>query len=145
MKTIVDGVLGNLPKPTPAMALALLALLIAASGAAVAAMPSNGTIAACYAKNSGALRVIDTGQSCTAKEMQLAWKDGSTLLGKNEKATDSDKLDNKDSTEFLAKMEKAADSDQLDGKDFTAFLGLTTKPPTPSFWTGLTPWSSSEG
>jgi len=127
MKTIVDGVLGNLPKPTPAMAVALLALLIAASGAAVAAIPSNGTIAACYAKNSGALRVIDTGQSCTAKEIQLAWKDGSTLLGKNEKATDSDKLDNKDSTEFLAKMEKAADSDQLDGKDSTAFLGANNK------------------
>jgi hypothetical protein len=127
MRTIVGGVLGRIPKPTPAMAVALLALLIAASGAAVAAIPSNGTITACYAKNSGALRVIDTGQSCTAKEIQLAWKDGSTLLGKNEKATDSDKLDNKDSTEFLAKTEKAADSDKLDGKDSTAFLGVNGK------------------
>src|SRR5215217_1494885 len=116
MKTILGMLIRRIPRPSPALAVALLALLIACSGAAVAAIPSNGTISACYAKNSGALRVIDTGQSCTAKEIQLAWKDGSTLLGKNEKATDSDKLDNKDSTEFLAKMEKAADSDQLDGK-----------------------------
>jgi hypothetical protein len=127
MRTILGGLGRRIPRPTPAMGVALLALLIACSGAAVAAIPSNGTIAACYAKNSGALRVIDTGQSCTSKETQLAWKDGSTLLGKNEKAADSDKLDNKDSTEFLAKTEKAADSDKLDGKDSTAFLGADGK------------------
>jgi hypothetical protein len=103
------------------MVVALLALLIAASGAAVAAIPSNGTITACYAKSNGALRVIDTGQTCTAKETLLAWMDGSTLLGKNEKATDSDKLDNKDSTEFLGANQTAADSDKLDGKDSSEF------------------------
>jgi hypothetical protein len=90
-------------------------------GAAVTAIPSNGTITACYAKNTGALRVIDTGQTCSSKETLLAWKDGSTLLGKNEKATDSDKLDNKDSTEFLGASQTAADSDKLDGLNSASF------------------------
>ncbi len=51
MRTIL-GVLGRIPRPTPAMGVALLALLIAASGAAVAAISgSNGTVAVCYAKD----------------------------------------------------------------------------------------------
>jgi hypothetical protein len=84
------------------MAVALLALLIAASGAAVATIPQDGTITACYDKKSGALRVIDAAsQTCTSKERKLAWKDGSTLLGKNDKAADSDKLDGLDSTNLL--------------------------------------------
>jgi hypothetical protein len=127
MKAILGGVLGKIPIPTPAMVVALLALFIAASGVAVAAIPSNGTITACYAKTNGALRVIDTGQTCTAKETQLAWMDGSTLLGKNEKATDSDKLDNKDSTEFLGANQTAADSEKLDGKDSSAFYAQGAK------------------
>src|SRR5215212_980235 len=85
------------------MAVALLALLIAACGASVATIPQDGTITACYDKKSGALRIIDaTSQSCVnSKETQLAWKDGSTLLGKNDKAADSDKLDGLDSTNLL--------------------------------------------
>jgi hypothetical protein len=87
------------------MGVALLALLVAVSGAAVAGIPSEGTITACYNKNSGALRVMDTEDSqpqpCSPKETQLAWNDGSTLLGKDEKAADSDKLDGLDSTNFL--------------------------------------------
>jgi hypothetical protein len=54
------------------MAVALLALLVAASGAAVAAIPSaHGTISACYDGKTGLLRVIDTerGQTCTSKEI----------------------------------------------------------------------------
>src|SRR5215203_5998670 len=139
MKPTLGGVLGKIPIPTPAMVVALLALFIAASGVAVATIPSNGTITACYAKSNGALRVIDTGQTCTSKETQLAWMDGCTLLGKNEKATDSDKLDNKDSTAFYAQGAKvadsshadqansatsatsAADADLLDGKDSSEF------------------------
>lgn len=87
------------------MGVALLALLIAASGAAVAAIPSSdGIITACRDNKTGTLRVIDAegGKRCTSKETQLSWKDGSTLLGKNEKAADSDKLDGKDSADFAA-------------------------------------------
>src|SRR5215218_6187449 len=127
MKPILGGVLGKIPIPTPARVVALLALFIAASGVAVATIPSNGTITACYAKSNGALRVIDTGQTCNSKETQLAWMDGSTLLGRNEKTTDSDKLDNKDSTEFVGANQTAADSDKLDGQDSTAFLGANQK------------------
>ena len=121
MRETLGGILGRIPITSPAMGVALLALIIAASGAAVAAIPSNGTITACYAKNTGALRVIDTGQMCSSKETQLAWKDGSTLLGKNEKAADSDKLDNNDSTEFLGANQTAADSNKLDGLNSTDF------------------------
>src|SRR5215204_6314663 len=122
MKTILGMLIRRIPRPSPALAVALLALLIACSGAAVAAIPSNGTISACYAKNSGALRVIDTGQTCsTTKEMPLAWKDGSTLLGKGETAADSEKLDGKDSTAFLGADGKAADSELLDGLNSTEF------------------------
>jgi hypothetical protein len=63
------------------MGVAMLALVIAASGAAVAAIPSSdGTVTACRDNKTGALRVIDAeaGQSCTSRERQLAWKDGIT-------------------------------------------------------------------
>jgi len=65
--------------------------------------PSRWHHYSCYDKKSGALRIIDaTSQSCVnSKETQLAWKDGSTLLGKNDKAADSDKLDGLDSTNLL--------------------------------------------
>jgi hypothetical protein len=133
MKAILGGVLDKIPRPTPALAVALLALLIAASGAAVAAIPSNGTITACYAKNTGSLRVIDAGQTCSSKEMPLAWKDGingkvadSLHADQADNATsaaNADKLDNKDSVDFYAAGSKVADSDKLDNKDSTDFLG----------------------
>jgi hypothetical protein len=139
------------------MGVALLALFIAASGVAVANIPSNGTVTACYNKNSGALRVMDTEdaqpQPCTSRETQLTWKDGSTLLGKDEKAADSEKLDGLDSDAYASSTHdhgssthdhdatyvnetdhtKAAhdaldiDADTVDGKDSTAFLGKAEK------------------
>lgn len=113
----------RLPKPSPAMAVALLALVIAASGAAVAAIPSNGTINGCYSTKTGALRVIDSGQSCSKGETPLSWKDGSTLLGKTDKAADSAKLEGKYPWEF-ATVDldgRVADSARLDGKLPSAF------------------------
>jgi hypothetical protein len=97
MSTFLGGVLGKVPRPSPAMVVALFALLIAASGAAFAAIPSSsGTITTCYAQN-GSLRVIDTeaGQTCRSAETQLSWKDGITG-----KVADSNKLDGMDSSKF---------------------------------------------
>jgi hypothetical protein len=131
MRTILGGFLGKIPRPTPAMVVALLALLIACSGAAVAAIPSSdGTITACRDNRSGALRVIDAAsQTCTSKETQLTWINGlpGSTVDKAANAANADKLDNKDSTEFLGKTEKASDSALFDGKDPSAFLGADQK------------------
>jgi hypothetical protein len=119
MKATLGGFLGKIPTPTPAMAVALLALLIAASGAAVAAIPSSdGTITACRDNKTGALRVIDAAsQMCTSKETQLTWKDGiHGTVANADNAANADKLDNKDSADFYAAGSKVADSELLDGK-----------------------------
>ena len=118
----LGGVLGKVPRPSPAMVVALLALLIAASGAAIADIPSrwDGVITACRDNRSGVLRVIDAegGQTCTSKETELAWKDGFTG-----KVADSELLDGQDSEDFYAAGSKVADSDKLDGLDSTQFMG----------------------
>jgi hypothetical protein len=120
MRTFLGGVLGKVPRPSPAMVVALLALLIAASGAAVAAIPSqDGTITACRDNKTGTLRVINAegGQTCSSRETQLAWKNG--LAGST--VANADKLDNKDSTDFYAAGSKVADSEKLDGIDSSGF------------------------
>ena len=75
------GVLGKIPRPSPAMGVALMALVLAFSGAAVAAIPGqeDGSITACRNEHNGALRVIDAeeGQTCRASEAQLSWQAGS--------------------------------------------------------------------
>src|SRR6059058_5737807 len=59
-------------------------LLAAVAGAAVAAAiaggfawatipASNGVIKACYQKNNGQLRVLDTGQACGPSELAIQW------------------------------------------------------------------------
>src|SRR5215204_5381936 len=122
MRTFLGGVLGKVPRPSPAMAVALLALLIAASGAAVADIPSrwDGVITACRDNKSAVLRVIDAegGQTCGSKETEIAWKDGFTG-----KVADSELLDGYDSDHFYAAGSKVADSDKLDGLDSTQFMG----------------------
>lgn len=56
------------------MAVALVALVIAAAGIAVAAIPgSGGVIHACYNASNGALRVVDEGVSCKSNERALGW------------------------------------------------------------------------
>jgi hypothetical protein len=78
------------------MAVALLALLISASGAVAAAIPNtDGTIKGCYSTKSGALRVVDSGQ-CARGESALTWKNGLT----GSKVADSDLLDGKSSEDF---------------------------------------------
>ena len=100
MKAILGGVLGKIPVPTPAMVVALLALFFAASGTAVAAISytaSDGTITACRDNKTGVLRVIQSGQSCTAsRETTITWNDGITG-----KVADADKLDGQDASAFL--------------------------------------------
>src|SRR5215216_7452080 len=150
MKTIL-GTLGRIPRPTPALGVALLALLIACSGAAVAAgsyTASDGTITACRDNKSGALRVIDAAsQSCvSSKETKLTWKDGVTgkvadslhadRADNATNAANADTVDGKNASDFYAAGSKVAaaaradqadmatsagDADTLDGKDSTQF------------------------
>jgi hypothetical protein len=144
MQAILGGVLGKIPVPTPAMVVALLALFIAASGTGVAAISytaSDGTITACRDNRTGALRVIQSGQTCaTSKETTITWNDGITG-----KVADSDKLDGKNFSDFYAQGSKvadsahadqadsatsansAADADTLDGKDSSEFLSTNQR------------------
>jgi hypothetical protein len=62
-------------RPSPAMAVAFTALLVALGGVAVAAIPGPaGVIKACYSKSTGSLRAIDASKSCSRKrERTLSW------------------------------------------------------------------------
>ena len=65
-------------RPSPAMVVAFIALLVAGGGAAVAAIPDSddAEIHGCYTTRTGALRVIDAeaGETCNAsKETALVW------------------------------------------------------------------------
>jgi hypothetical protein len=145
MRATLGGFLGKIPRPSPAMVVALLALLIAASGAAMAAgsfTASDGTITACRDNRSGVLRVIQSNQTCTSKETTITWKDGITG-----KVADSDLLDGKNSTDFYAAGSKVADSDKLDNRDSTEFapnaaepwheVGQAGEPPLQNGWQDL--------
>jgi hypothetical protein len=66
---------GKLIRPAVA-ALVIVAALLAAGGIAYATIPDGGgVIHACYQKNQGALRVIDTdkAQTCSSSETPLTW------------------------------------------------------------------------
>lgn len=138
-------------RPSPGTVLGGLALIVAMSGVAVAAIPGgNGAVTACVSKD-GEVKVIDAEAGATCKGSQATVKlastdatgkvanadkldglDSTDFLGANAKAADSDKLDNKDSTEFLGATAKAADSEKLDGKNSTDFVSaarfLTVRP-----------------
>lgn len=61
--------------PSPAMVVALAALVVALTGAAVAAIPNpDGSVATCYRNANGKLRVIDVGagEGCKSRETALA-------------------------------------------------------------------------
>jgi hypothetical protein len=68
-------------RPTPALVISILALVIAVGGVASATIPgANGTIHACHAAQ-GALRVIDpsAGGKCVAGEEPLQWNSGAAF------------------------------------------------------------------
>jgi hypothetical protein len=61
-------------RPSPALLVAIVALVAAAGGFAVASIPSgNGTVHACYQKENGQLRVVDkdANQACRPSERAL--------------------------------------------------------------------------
>ena len=150
MRTILGRLGTRIPRPTPAMGVALLALLIACSGAAFATIPSDdGTITACRDNRTGVLRAIDadSNQTCRATETLLSWKDG--INGKvadalhadqADNATNADTVDGKNASDFYAEGSKvvdsahadqadsatsAGDANTLDGKDSAQFADAT--------------------
>ena len=125
MRMRLSVILGKIPIPSPAMVVALLALFIAASGTAVAAISytaSDGTITACRDNRTGSLRVINVqgGQACSAKETTITWKDGITG-----KVTDSDKLDGKDSSDFATQTALNDEAQARAGADAALRADLT--------------------
>jgi hypothetical protein len=61
-------------RPSPGTAFGFAALVIALGGVAFAAIPdSNGTIHACFQKNGGAVRVVESAAECRSAEQALAW------------------------------------------------------------------------
>jgi hypothetical protein len=61
-------------RPSPSMAVALAALVLAAGGVAFATIPdSDGTIHGCYGKSSGNLRVVESANDCRNNETALNW------------------------------------------------------------------------
>src|SRR4051794_16460270 len=66
----------RVPRLSPATLIAIAALILAAGGLAVAAIPgSDGSIHACYKKQGGDLRVVK-GTKCKDGERPLAWSQG---------------------------------------------------------------------
>jgi hypothetical protein len=60
-----------MPRPSPALVVALIALVVAATGGAMAAIPdADGTIHGCIGAR-GALRVIEPPATCEATEAAL--------------------------------------------------------------------------
>jgi hypothetical protein len=63
-------------RPSPGVVMGGLALIVATSGVAVAAIPSSsGVVSACYSKKTGAVRVVDKAkkQKCRKGEKALSW------------------------------------------------------------------------
>ena len=61
-------------RPSPAVVIALVALVAALTGVGVAAIPGpDGTIQACYAEEGGDLRIVDGVSECSEDERPLAW------------------------------------------------------------------------
>src|SRR3954451_3970427 len=64
----------RLRKPSPALVVSLIALVVALGGFAIAAVPdSRGRIAACYAKKGGTLRLLLKGSRWRGSERLVRW------------------------------------------------------------------------
>ncbi len=61
-------------RPSPALVVAIVALIVAIAGVGVAAIPSRtGVITGCFNSKSGVLRVIDEKKKCRKGEKRIAW------------------------------------------------------------------------
>lgn len=64
----------RIPRPSPAMVIALAGVTIGLGGVAFATIPdSSGTIHGCYSKSNGNLRVVETASDCRKNETALPW------------------------------------------------------------------------
>ena len=69
----------RIPRPSPAMVVALIGVAIGLSGVAFATIPdSNGTIHGCYGPQ-GNLRVVETAGDCRTSEKPLNWSQGTEV------------------------------------------------------------------
>lgn len=145
-----------MPRVSPSMLVALLALFVALGGTGYAAAKLNGrnlvnrSVSAAKIKrntlggkeiNEAKLGVVPNaarlgGQAASAflavnaraaDAAKLGGKGPGAYLAATGKATDADRLDGRDAAEFLGAGAKAADSETLDGLDSGAFLGAAAK------------------
>jgi hypothetical protein len=71
---MLQKLVSKLHKPSPGVAVAFVAVVLAMGGFAFAAIPDrNGVIHACYKKKKGALRVVSSSRKCTRRERAIAW------------------------------------------------------------------------
>jgi hypothetical protein len=64
----------RIPKPSPAMVVAVVGVVIGLGGVAFATIPdSTGTIHGCYGKSNGNLRVVESASDCRSNETALPW------------------------------------------------------------------------
>lgn len=68
------GDMKRIPTPSPAMAVALVGVVIGLGGVAFATIPdSTGTIHGCRATSSGNLRVVESANDCRSNEVPIQW------------------------------------------------------------------------
>ena len=107
---------GSRLKPWWSVAVVGVAALAAAGGFAYAAIPaSDGTINACYHKETGALRVIDTsGESCLPSEAPISWNQEQGQLRVREVLGTSDEVLNTfEGVELISAVAKCDPDEEL--------------------------------
>jgi hypothetical protein len=69
--------MNRIPRPSPAMIVALAGVIIGLGGVAFATIPdSTGTIHGCANKQSGNLRVVESASDCRPNEQTVSWNQG---------------------------------------------------------------------